>query len=126
MTNKNNFAKLISHKKESAMNLSKKEQHEFWREHIIKADAHPEGQRAYLKLHNLADSTYYGWRIKIFGKVKKEDSQKNKKVNPMKSFLPVIVSPSQDTHIQSNTQKHNLPNSQWVAEIITQVIRGLS
>jgi hypothetical protein len=106
------------------MKLLKQEQYEFWREHIIKADAYPEGQQAYRKINNLADSTYYKWRIRLFGKVKKTSPSKIKKTKPVNPFSPVVVSASQIQN-QSYQQNSNLPDSKWVAEIITNVIRGL-
>jgi len=107
------------------MKLTKQEQYEFWREHIIKADAYPEGQQAYLKLNGLADSTYYKWRIRIFGKVKKQSPQKIKKIKPkVNPFSPVIVSATQIQN-QNYQQNRNLPDSKWVADIISNVIRGL-
>ena len=97
------------------MKTPSKEKSEFWREHILKSDQHPEGTQAYCKLNNLPDSTFYKWRIKIFGKIKKVKSP----------FLPVVIS-APELRQQVYPQKNNLPDARWVAEIITQVIRGLA
>ena len=97
------------------MKTPNKEQLEFWREHILKADQYLEGKQAYCVANNLPESTFYKWRIKIFGKNKKVKSP----------FLPVAVS-APELRQQACPQKNNLPDARWVAEIITNVIRGLA
>jgi hypothetical protein len=118
-----NIYKLTSHKKESAMKSPSKEQLEFWREHILKSDRHPEGRQAYCRLNNLPESTFYKWRLKIFGPNKKSQSINSKKVQS--PFLPVVVATS-ELNSRTYPQKNTLPDAHWVAEIITQVIRGLA
>jgi hypothetical protein len=123
LKNTKKIYKLTSHKKESAMKSSNKEQFEFWREHILKSDRCPEGRQAYCRFNNLPESTFYKWRLKIFGPNKKSENINSKKIQS--SFLPVVVT-TPELNSGTYPQKNTLPDARWVAEIITQVIRGLA
>ncbi len=104
------------------MNRSQSESIEFWRSHIIKARSQSLSTVKYCKANNLLESSFYYWRDKIFGKKNSKIKQRSK--NEVSSFLPIVVAPSemQPHPAQDMCQ---LPDSKWVAEIITNVIRGL-
>ena len=78
---------------------------------------------AYSKINNISKSALYRW-IKIYSD--QSNLKIKQKVKKESAFLPVVVTPvkkSQDTHeLKLNRE---LPNSRWVSEIITNVIRGL-
>ena len=105
------------------MKSPNKEQLEFWREHILKSDVYPEGRQAYCRFNDLPESTFYKWRLKIFGPKKKSENINSKKAQS--PFLPVVIK-NPELNNKTYPQKNNLPDARWVAEIITQVIRGLS
>ena len=108
------------------MKRSRSESIEFWRNHIIQAKSHPESIVRYCKANNLLESSFYYWRDKIFKeKVLKVKTKPKKVTSP---FLPVVVSTT-EFKTQSDEQQLNrqqLPDSKWVAAIITNVIRGLT
>ncbi len=94
---------------------------EYWRNHLEQSKIYPEGIQAYCKANKLAISNYYKWRQRLL------DLRPPKiKLKKLKSpFLPVTVSCATEFEIQSYPQTKKLPDSRWVAEIITNVIRGL-
>lgn len=98
-----------------------------WKRHAEQAIKFEDGIYEYSKINNISKSALYRW-IKIYsdqGDLKK--SKKTKKYNLQKesSFLPVSIGPSK-LPTQCYTQEQLLkPDSRWVAEIITNVIRGL-
>lgn len=96
----------------------------YWSNHFEQSKLYPEGIQSYCKANKLATSAYYKWRQRILNS--KPPKPGSKKVKP--SFLPVLVK-SPETQMQSYPQHHQslrqLPDSRWVAEIITNVIRGL-
>ncbi len=110
------------------MKRTNSESIEFWRNHISKAKSQPGSIIGYCKENNLLESSFYYWRDKIFGKKEiksKKETKKAKKV--MSSFLPVVVT-ANELNPKNYPQQHirrQLPESRWVAEIITNVIRGL-
>jgi len=113
---------MTSHKKESdQMKLSKQKILEYWRNHVEQSKQYKDGIQAYCKDNKLTVSTYYRWSNKFL-----DSNSKNKISKKVKSvFLPMTVSAPELPH-QSYPQKNkNLPDSHWVAEIITNVIRGL-
>lgn len=96
---------------------------EYWRNHLEQSKKYPEGINSYCKVNNLATSVYYKWRQRILNlKPSKIISKKVKS-----PFIPVVIK-STEAKIQSHPQQQKsqqLPDSRWVAEIITNVIRGL-
>jgi hypothetical protein len=94
-----------------------------WKHHVKQAVKFNGGVYEYSKINNISKSALYRW-IKIYSdQINLKIKQKVKKES---AFLPVVVTPlkkSQDTHeLKLNRE---LPDSRWVAEIITNVIRGL-
>ena len=91
----------------------------YWRNHFEQSKIFPDGIQAYCEANKLATSAYYKWRQRILNlKPTKTISKKVKS-----QFLPVVVTPT-ELKINSHPQQR-LPDSHWVAEIITNVIRGL-
>lgn len=108
------------------MKRSKSESIEFWRHHINQAKSQPKSIVRYCKANNLLESSFYYWRDKIFAERVLKPETRRKKVSS--AFLPVVVSPP-ELKMQSDqheSKPRQLPDSQWVAEIITNVIRGLT
>ena len=96
---------------------------EYWRKHLEQSKVYPEGIQAYCEANKLATSAYYKWRRRILN-LKSAKAHSKKVKSP---FLPVVVAPAELT-IQSYPQQElsrELPDSRWVGEIITNVIRGL-
>ncbi len=108
------------------MKRSRSESIEFWRNHIIQAKSQPESTVKYCKTNNLLESSFYYWRDKLFKeKVSRPTAKPKKTKSP---FLPVVVSATK-FKTQSDPQQprpQQLPDSLWVSEIITNVIRGLT
>ena len=94
---------------------------EYWRKHLEQSKRYPEGIQAYCKVNELAPSNYYKWRQRIFNLPPAKINLKK----PKSPFLPITVTPANEFEIQSYPQTKRLPDSRWVAEIITNVIRGL-
>ncbi len=94
---------------------------EYWRNHLEQSKKYPEGIQAYCKANMLAASNYYKWRQRVLNLPPSKIILKK----PKSPFLPVTVSSEAEFKIQSYPQTKNLPDSRWVAEIITNVIRGL-
>ncbi len=93
----------------------------FWQEHILKAKHHPTGIQSYLDLHNLPQSSFYKWQAKILNL-----RSANKEIKKMRSvFLPVVVSKSVTPEISYNPQK-DLPDPEWVAKVLANLIRELT
>ncbi len=106
------------------MSRSQSESIEFWRSHIIKARSQSLSTVKYCKANNLLESSFYYWRDKIFGKKNSRIKQGSK--NEVSPFLPVVVAPSEiKMQPYPGQDMCQLPDSKWVAEIITNVIRGL-
>ena len=104
------------------MKRSRSESIEFWRNHIIRAKSQPESTVKYCKANNLLESSFYYWRDRIFKEKVLRAETKPKKVRS--PFLPVVVSTT-EFKMQNNDPKsktHQLPDSRWVAEIITNVM----
>ena len=95
---------------------------EYWRNHLAESKKYPEGIQAYCKAHKLATSNYYKWRQRVLNLPPVKIILKKSK----SPFFPVTVSSATDFEIQSYPQTKNLPDSRWIAEIITNVIRGLT
>jgi hypothetical protein len=96
---------------------------EYWRNHLDKSKLYPEGIQAYCEANALAISAYYKWRRKILNL----NSAKTISKKIRSPFSPVVVS-STEVKNQKFTQQsigRVLPDGKWVAEIITNVIRGL-
>ena len=94
---------------------------EYWRKHLEQSKKYPEGIQAYCKANKLTTSNYYKWRQSLLNlPPAKINLKKNKS-----PFLPITVSPATGFEILTYPQTKNLPDSRWVAEIITNVIRGL-
>ena len=94
---------------------------EYWRNHIEQSKKYPEGIQAYCKANKLAPSNYYKWRQKLLNLPPSKITLKK----PKSPFFPVTVSCATEFEIQSYPQTKKLPDTRWVAEIITNVIRGL-
>lgn len=95
---------------------------EYWRNHLDQSKLYPAGIQAYCEANKLAISVYYRWRQRILNSSStKEISKKIKS-----PFSPMVVTPN-GFKAQSCQQQlaRQLPDSRWVAEIITNVIRGL-
>lgn len=91
---------------------------EYWRNHIEQSKQHPDSIQAYCEANNIATSVYYKWRQRVLNlRPSKVISKKVKS-----AFVPVVVSSSET---QSYQRTKSLPDSKWVAEVITSVIRGL-
>lgn len=93
----------------------------YWCNHLEQSKGYPEGIQAYCKANKLATSNYYKWRQNLL-------NLPPSKINFKKSkspFLPITVTPATEFEIQSYPQTKKLPDSRWVADIITNVIRGL-
>jgi hypothetical protein len=93
----------------------------YWRNHIDQSKKYPEGIQAYCKANKLATSVYYKWRERILDLPPSKII--SKKSEP--AFLPVVVQSPIENRIQSYPHIKQLPDGRWVAEIITNVIRGL-
>lgn len=95
---------------------------EYWRNHLEQSKLYPDGIQAYCEANKLAISAYYKWRQRILNLNPAETISKKVK----SPFLPVMITPS-EFKAQSFPQQmsRQLPDSRWVAEIITNVIRGL-
>ena len=94
---------------------------EYWRNHLEQSKKYPEGIQAYCKANKLAISNYYKWRQRLLNlPPSKIILEKTKS-----PFLPVTISSATEFEIQSYPQTKKIPDSRWVAEIITNVIRGL-
>jgi len=106
------------------MKRSQSESIEFWRNHIIKAKSQSISTIKYCKANSLLESSFYYWRDKVFGKNNLKLKTRSKKEES--PFLSVVVTPN-DLKMQPYPpqQLRPLPDSSWVAEIITNVIRGL-
>jgi hypothetical protein len=105
------------------MKTLNQEKIEYWRNHFEQSKQYPDGIQAYCRANKLATSAYYNWRQRILN-LKPSKAIPKKVKSP---FLPVVVS-SDEVKIQSYPHQrvsHQLPDSRWVAEIITNVIRGL-
>jgi hypothetical protein len=94
---------------------------EYWRNHLEQSKRYPEGIQAYCEANKLAPSNYYKWRQRLLDLPPAKIILKK----PKSPFLPVTVSSATEFEIQSDPQTKKLPDSRWVAEIITNVIRGL-
>lgn len=86
----------------------------FWSDHLAAAARHPAGIGAYCKEHGLSATMYYKWKTKLHqGKGDKPSA-----------FLPVVVAAPQATReFKRNTR--DLPEAQWVADVMLHLIRGL-
>lgn len=105
------------------MKFTKEESLKYWQGHIEKSKHCAVSVQSYCKANNLLESSYYYWRDKIYGKkLGLKTKATSKKVKS--AFLPVVVSSEQEFECYPQT-KRSLPDSQWVAEVITHVIRGL-
>gem|GEM_PF-4198543 len=93
----------------------------YWRNHLEQSKIFPEGIQAYCKANKLATSSYYKWRQRFLNLPPAKINLKK----PKSPFLPIAVSSATEFEIQSYPQEKKLPDSRWVAEIITNVIRGL-
>ena len=92
----------------------------YWRNHFEQSKIYPDGIQAYCEVNKLATSAYYKWRQRILNLNSTKAISKKVK----SPFLPVAVAQT-ELKIKSYPQKNNLPDSRWVAEIITNVIQGL-
>lgn len=92
----------------------------YWRNHLEQSKKYPEGIQAYCKANTLATSNYYKWRQRLLNLPPAKIILRK----PKSPFLPVTVA-SNEIEIQNPTQTKKLPDSRWVSEIITNVIRGL-
>jgi hypothetical protein len=101
------------------MKTSDQAKFEFWRNHYEQSKLYPDGIQAYCDANKLAISVYYKWRQRILN-LKSSKTILKKVKSP---FLPVVAAPT-ELKIPSYPQQR-LPDSRWVAEIITNVIRGL-
>lgn len=114
------------------MNKSQKQEEIDWRSHAEQAVKFEGGIYQYSKINNISKSALYRWikiyaekgELKVNRKSKKYSlGKKEKKESP---FLPVIIKPEvEELAMKYSVQNKNLPESRWVAEIITHVIRGL-
>lgn len=95
---------------------------EYWRTHLNESKLYPAGIQAYCEVNKLAISVYYRWRQRVLNSNSaKEISKKIKS-----PFSPVVVSANEFKSQSCQQQRaRQLPDSHWVAEIITNVIRGL-
>ena len=106
------------------MKRSKVELIEFWRGHIIRAKSQSMSTVKYCRANNLLESSFYYWRNKFLGKKDSKMKKPTKKENS--PFLPVVVMPAElKKQVYPSQEFRQLPDSRWVAEIITNVIRGL-
>lgn len=104
-----------------------------WKYHAEQAVKFDGGIYQYSKINNISKSALYRWIKICANQDDSKPSQKSKKVNLNKSskkvspFLPVVITPSKNSQSETHELKLNtkLPDSRWVAEIITNVIRGL-
>jgi len=94
---------------------------EFWRNHVIGAESHPDGTSTYLREHGLKSPTYFTWRKKL----KKIDSHAT--ILPSSPFLPVVVGNNKKPNIINSKNKlnENLPDPKWVAEVMLHLVRDL-
>lgn len=93
---------------------------EYWRNHLEQSKKYPEGIQAYCKANKLATSNYYKWRQSLLNMPPSKMS--SKKIHS--PFLPVVIA-TPEIKEQNYPQKNNLPDPRWLAEVITNVIRGL-
>lgn len=95
-----------------------------WKHHAEQAVKFDGGIYQYSKINNISKSALYRWIKIYFEKGHLKLKQKVKKESP---FLPVVVTPLTRSQPDTHEQKLNrpLPDSRWVADIITHVIRGL-
>ena len=94
---------------------------EYWRNHLEQSKIFPEAIQAYCKANKLATSNYYKWRQSLLNLPPAKINLKK----PKSLFLPITVIPATEFELQTYPQTKKLPDSRWVAEIITNVIRGL-
>lgn len=97
---------------------------EYWRNHLEQSKQYPEGIQAYCEANRLTPSAYYKWRRKILDLYPSKTISKKVK----SPFLPVVVTSNEfngQSHPSPQQLARQLPDSRWVAEIITNVIRGL-
>lgn len=104
-----------------------------WKYHAEQAVKFDGGIYQYSKINNISKSALYRW-IKVCANLddskpsRKSKKYKINKISKKESpFLPVVITPSKSSQSETHELKLNtqLPDSRWVAEIITNVIRGL-
>ncbi len=98
----------------------KQDKIEYWRKHLEQSKKYHEGIQAYCKANKLATSNYFKWRQRLLNLPQAKILKK-----PKSPFFPVTVFCTPEPEIQSYPQIEKIPDSRWVAEIITNVIRGL-
>ena len=104
------------------MQRSRSESMEFWHNHIIQSKLQSGSISSYCKANDLQETSFYYWKHKFSGPKSKKLFSKKLKT----PFSPVVVSP--EVKVQSYPHQdinRGLPDSRWVSEIITNVIRGL-
>ena len=96
------------------MKRSRQERIRFWQQHVDAAKLFPGGAQKYCDEHEIESSSFYNWRKLLSGSPQ----------SPSRSdFLPVIVSKPERAEQSS---ENILPNTQWVAEVMLHLIRGLA
>lgn len=83
------------------------EKAEKWQNHMAAAAAFPGSAISYCQSQGISPSTFHHWRRKF-------KYSGEKVIRP--AFVPVVVS----------SPRLKLPEAQWVAEVMTHLIRGLS
>jgi hypothetical protein len=105
------------------MKATSLEKIEYWRNHYEQSIIYPNGVQAYCENNKLATSAYYKWRKRILN-LKPSKNITKKSISP---FLPAVVTSEASKMLSYPHQKitYPLPDSKWVAEVISNVIRGL-
>jgi len=91
---------------------SKSEQ--LWRDRIAAADAFNGTAVAYCRAHDIDVNCFYAWRKRL----------KSRVLLPTRSsFLPAVIDVSL---AEQNNRLKQLPDAQWVAEVMAHLVRRLS
>jgi hypothetical protein len=96
------------------MKRSRQEVEKFWKQHIEAAKSFPGSAQKYCDANEIESPSFYSWRKRLSGIARDPGSAK---------FLPVIISGSEQATEQSARE---LPNAQWVAQVMLHLIRGLT
>jgi hypothetical protein len=96
------------------MKRSRQERTRFWQQHVDAAKLFAGSAQKYCDEQEIESSSFYHWRKILSGSTQSSSRS---------DFLPVIVSKPERAEQSSEA---NLPNAQWVAEVMLHLIRGLA
>lgn len=96
------------------MRSSNQSKIKFWSDHIAAAAVHSAGIAPYCKDHGLSLTMYYKWKTRLLKAAVEKPSV----------FLPVTVAAAPVTE-ESKLRSRELPNAQWVAEVLAHLLRTL-